>query len=103
MGRGEDVTPPHKMILGQVPGFVGSPYYELGITIEKWGSLHVMRNISPYHMAGYFQGLNKDILIMKEQQLAAFTVAWPLLNALNQVEMRNNTLENENQLLGDHI
>ena len=30
-------------------------------------------------------------------------MAWPLLNALNQAEIRNNTLENENQLLRNHI
>lgn len=30
-------------------------------------------------------------------------MAWPLLNALNQAELSNNTLENENQLIHDHI
>ena len=60
-----------------------------------------MGNISPFHVTDYFLGLSKDILITKEWQLAASTVAWPLLNALNQAEMRANTLENENQLLQD--
>ena len=40
---------------------------------------------------------------MKERQLAAFTVAWPLLNALNQAETRSGNLENENQLLKARI
>jgi len=39
------------------------------------------------------------IYVMKGLQLAASTVVWLLLNALNQAEMRANTLENENQLL----
>ena len=50
-------------------------------------------------MVEYFQGLDRDILIIEEQQLAASTVAWWLLHALNQAE----TLENENQLLRDRI
>ena len=29
-------------------------------------------------------------------------MTWPLLNALNQAEVSNNTLENENQLLQNH-
>ena len=29
-------------------------------------------------------------------------MAWPLLNALNQSELSNDTLENESQLLHDH-
>lgn len=62
-------------------------------------SLRVMGNISPFHMVDYFHGLSKDILVTKEQQLAASVVAWPLLNALNQAKMSANTLENENQLL----
>lgn len=52
-------------------------------------------------MEEYFYGLNKDILITKEQQLALSTVAWPLLMALNHAELSNCTLENENQLLCD--
>jgi len=52
-------------------------------------------------MVDYFHGLSKDILVTKEQQLAASVVAWPLLNALNQAKMSANTLENENQLLWD--
>jgi len=52
-------------------------------------------------MADYFEGLSKDILITKEQYLAASTVPWLLLNALSQGEIRANTLENENQLLKD--
>ena len=64
-------------------------------------SLRVMGNISPFHMVDYFHGLSKDILVTKEQQLAASVVAWPLLNALNQAKMSANTLENENQLLQD--
>ena len=42
------------------------------------------------------------IYVMKGLQLAASTVVWLLLNALNQAEMRANTLENENQLLWDY-
>lgn len=45
-------------IPGQIPGFLGSPYYELATTIEKWGPLHVMKNTSPFHMADYFHGLS---------------------------------------------
>jgi len=60
-----------------------------------------MGNISPFHVTDYFLGLSKDILITKGWQLAASAVVWPLLNALNQAEMRANTLENENQLLQD--
>ena len=41
----------------------------------------------------------RDILIIKERQLATSTVAWSLLHALNQAEKRADTLENENQLL----
>ena len=55
--------------------------------------------MSPFRMVDYFQGLHRDILITKERQLAASTVAWPLLHALNQAEKRADTLENENQLL----
>jgi len=59
-----------------------------------------MGNISsPSLTADYFHRLSKDMLVTKERQLAASTVAWPLLIALNQAEMRSNTLENENQLL----
>ena len=58
--------------------------------------------MSPFRMVDYFQGLHRDILITKERQLAASTVAWPLLHALNQAEKRAGTLENENRLLRDH-
>ena len=54
--------------------------------------------MSPFHMADYFQGLHRDILITKE-----WHVAWPLLHALNQAEKRADTLENESQLLRNHI
>ena len=54
-------------------------------------------------MVDYFHGLNKDILVTKEQQLAASTVARPQLNALNQAKMKANTLENENESLRDCI
>ena len=57
--------------------------------------------MSPFRVADCFQGLDRDVLITKERQLAASMVAWPLLNALNQAEIRANTLENENQLLQD--
>ena len=50
-------------------------------------------------MADYFHGLHRDMLIMKERQLAASVVAWPLLHALNQAEKRVDTLENENEML----
>ena len=52
-------------------------------------------------MVDYFHRLSKDILVTKEWPLVASAVAWLLLNALNQAEMRANTLENENQLLQD--
>ena len=55
------------------------------------------------HVADYFHGLSKDLLVTKEHQLAASTVAWPLLIALNQAEMTTNAFENENQLLQDCI
>jgi len=55
-----------------------------------------MGNISPYCMVDYMQGLSKDILITKEWQLAASTVAWTLLNSLNQTKIRADTLENKN-------
>ena len=54
-------------------------------------------------MADHFHGLDKDILFTNEQQLAASTTARPFLNDLNQVELSDNTLENRNQLLHDHI
>jgi len=50
-------------------------------------------------MADYSHGLSEGILVTKEHQLAASTVAWPLLIALNQAEMTTNTLESENLLL----
>ena len=78
-------------------------YYELVTIIEKQGMLSVMGNISAFHMVDYFHGLNKDILVTKEQQLAASTVARPQLNALNQAKMKANTLENENESLRDCI
>ena len=59
--------------------------------------------MSQFCMAAYFQGLNKDVLITKEQQLAASTVAWPLLHPLNQAETRADTLANEKQLLRNCI
>ena len=59
--------------------------------------------MSPFRMADYFQGLDRDVLITKERQLAASVVAWPLLHALNQAEKRVDTLENENQLLRNRI
>ena len=96
----ENITLLDKTIPGHIPGFLGSPYYELVIIIEKWGSLQVTGNISsPSPMADYFCGLDHDILITKEHQRATSTMAWPLSNALNQVEISNNTLEKENQLL----
>ena len=54
-----------------------------------------MGNISPFCMMEYFQGLDRDIVTMKGSQ--------PLLNALNQAEVRADTLESGNQLLKDHI
>lgn len=101
MGHGgEHYRPPDKTIPRQIPGFWGSPHYELVTIIEKWSPLWVMGNIPfPSCMADYFNGLSKDILVTKEHRLDASPVAWPLLIALNQAEMRSNTLENENQLL----
>ena len=93
------LPPLDKMIPGEIPGFLESPYYELATIIEKWGPLRVRRNISLFHTAEYFQGLEKDVLITKERQLAASMVAWPLLHALNQAEKRADTLENENEML----
>jgi len=93
--KGENITPLDKTIPGQIPGFLGSPYYALATIVEKWCPLWVTGNISsPSHMADYCHGLDKDVLVTKECQLAASTVAWPLLNALNQTEMTTNTLEN---------
>jgi len=97
--RGENTTPLDKMIPGQILGFLGSPYYELAPLIEKWGPLWVIESMSLFCMADYFHGLHRDMLIMKERQLAASVVAWPLLHALNQAEKRVDTLENKNELL----
>ena len=99
--RRRTLCPLDKMFSGWNPGFLGSYYYELPSITEKWSPLCVMGNISPFHVTDYFLGLSKDILITKGWQLAASAVVWPLLNALNQAEMRANTLENENQLLQD--
>jgi len=94
-----NTTPLDKMIPGQIPGFLASPSYEVAPLIEKWGPLRVIENMSPFCMADYFHGLHRDMLIMKERQLAASVVAWPLLHALNQAEKRVDTLENENEML----
>lgn len=85
MGQGENV----------IPGFLGSPYYQLATFIEKWGPLRGMGDTSPFRTAEYCQGLDKDILVTKERQLAASTVAWPLLNALYQAERSADALESE--------
>jgi len=53
-----------KMIPGQIPLFLGSPYYQLATIIEKWGPLRTLGNISPVRLTEYFKGLDKDILIM---------------------------------------
>lgn len=45
MGQGESITPLDKTIPGQIPGFLGSSYYELVTIIEKWGPLRVTGNI----------------------------------------------------------
>jgi len=37
--QGENAIPLDKMIPGQVPGFLGSPCYELANILEKWGPL----------------------------------------------------------------
>ena len=87
------------MIPGQTPGFLGSPYYVLATITKKRGFLRVMGNSPPCRAETRFHGLSKDILVTKEWWLAASTVAWLLLNALNQTEMRTNTIENEHQLL----
>ena len=55
----------------------------------------------PDLIAEYLYGLSKDILLTKEQQLAASTVAWPLLMALNQLNVSEEALADENQLLYD--
>ena len=101
--KGENTIPLVKMIPGQIPGFLGSPSYQLATIIEKWGPLRPWGSISPVRLTEYFQGLDKDVLTTKERQLAASTVAWPLLNALNQAETRSGSLENENQLLKARI
>ena len=67
------------------------------------GPLSVVGNVSPYCLADYFQGLGKDILVTRERQLAASTMAWLLLNALSNAKIRNNTLVNKNELLKDRI
>ena len=46
----------------------------------------------PDLIAEYLYGLSKDILLTKEQQLAASTVAWPLLMALNQLDISNHRI-----------
>lgn len=71
--------------------------------IEKWGPLWDGDNIfeSLVCMADYLHDFSKDILIKKEQQLAASAVVYLLLMALNQLGVSNNTLENRNQLLCD--
>jgi len=94
-----NTTPLDKMIPGQIPGFLASPYYEVAPHFEKWDPLWVIENMSPFCMADYFHGLHRDMLITKERQLAASIVAWPLLHALNQAEKRVDTLENENEML----
>ena len=101
--RGGDITPLEDMIPGEIPGFWGSPYYELATTIEKWGPLRLMGNTSPTLMADYFHALGKDVLTTPERQLAASTVAWPLLDALNKADKENTKLMNENCLLKDRI
>jgi len=74
-GGGTLPTTQDKMVPGQIPGFLGSPYYELSAIVKKCSPLHVMASISPFHMVEYFQDLDKDILITRERQLAASTVA----------------------------
>lgn len=49
----------------------------------------------------YFCGLSKDTLLTKEPQLAISTMAWPLLMALNQLNVSEEALADENQLLYD--
>ena len=88
---GEHYSPLDKMIPGQIPGFLESPYYKLVTIAEKMDRLPIIGNIFPFRVVVYFHGLSKDILITKERQLAASMVAWPLLNALNQAEIRINT------------
>jgi len=72
MGWGETVTAQDKTIPQQIPGFLGSSYYELATAIEKCGRLCVMDECE---MGKCFHRLSKDILVTKEQQLAASTVA----------------------------
>lgn len=82
--NGENITPLEKTISGHIPGFLGSPYHKLVVIPDKWGPLQVCGNVSsPSHIADNFRGLDKDIVITKEQQLDASTMTWALLNALN--------------------
>lgn len=78
--KGEKIGPIDKTLLRHIPGFLGSPYYELATIAEKWGHLWGNGNIfqSPSCMVKYFYGLDKGILVKEEQQLAVSTVAWPL-------------------------
>jgi len=97
---GENIASLDKTIPGLISAFLGSPHYELATIIGKWGPLHVTGSTSStFPMTDYFHELNKDILVTKEHQLAAPTVVWLLLNALNQAEMTINDLENESQPL----
>ena len=84
----EKAIPLGKILPGQIPGFMGSPYFQLATIIEQWGPLRVVDNMSPFRLTEYFQGLHMDILTTRERQMAASIVAWSLLTALNQAEMR---------------
>jgi len=69
---------------------------------KKWGLLKDWRNIasSLAHITAYFEGLGKRIMTNKKRQLAASTVAWPLLMTLKHLNMSEENLE-ENHLLHD--
>ena len=57
----------------------------------------------PAHLAKYFNSLNKNVLTTREQQLVVSTGAWPLLMALNQLNITEAALTDENQLLHDRV
>ena len=84
---------------------LGSPYHRIASIIEKWGPLEDGGNVqeSPARLAEYFNSLNKNALTTLERQLAASTVVWSLLMALNQLNIHEEALTDENQLLRDRV
>lgn len=103
-GRGK-ASPISEVLPGHIPGFLGSPYHGIACIIEKWGPLRDAGNVqeSPARLAEYFSSPNKNVLTTRERQLAASTVAWPPLMALNRLNITEGVLTDENQLLRDRV